>query len=181
MAFGVVKPIDFQPGAGGLVEQYTGTFLGFRSQRVMDAAHFLSSGAVSFARGLNDTPKIAALLLTVAPVSIDLAMLWIALMIAAGGLLNAGKVAETMSVKITSMNHGQGFAANLATAILVTLASGWGLPVSTTHVSVGSLFGIGWITGQANVRTVVSIVLSWILTLPCAAVLGAICYWLAAR
>jgi len=47
-----------------------------------------------------------------------------------------------MSLKITSMNHGQDFRQNLSTGILVILGSSNGLPVSTTHVSVGSLFGI---------------------------------------
>lgn len=82
-----------------------------------------------------------------------------------------------MSNRITAMNHGQGFSANLATAILVVLASLSGLPVSTTHVSVGSLFGIGLTTGRANIRTVSAIVLSWVITLPCAALLGAGIYW----
>jgi PiT family inorganic phosphate transporter len=97
---------------------------------------------------------------------------------AVGGLLNARKVAETMSKKITAMNHGQGFTANLSTAILVVLASLYGLPVSTTHVSVGSLFGIGLTTGKANLRVVNAIVLSWLVTLPCAAILAGAIYWL---
>jgi len=79
-----------------------------------------------------------------------------------------------MSLKIAEMNHGQGLAANLATGTLVILASGYGLPVSTTHVSVGALFGIGLITGRANLRVVLGIVLSWVLTLPCAAIFGAL-------
>jgi PiT family inorganic phosphate transporter len=96
---------------------------------------------------------------------------------AIGGLVNARKVAETMSRKITTMNHGQGFTANLTTAILVVLASLYGLPVSTTHVSVGSLFGIGLTTGKANPRVVSAIVLSWLITLPCAAILAGVTYW----
>jgi PiT family inorganic phosphate transporter len=83
-----------------------------------------------------------------------------------------------MSKKITAMNHGQGFTANLTTAILVVLASLWGLPVSTTHVSVGSLFGIGLTTGKANPRVINAIVLSWLVTLPCAAILAGLIYWL---
>src|SRR5437867_4371532 len=92
--------------------------------------------------------------------------------------LSARRVAETMSHKITTMNHGQGFTANLTTAILVVLASLFGLPVSTTHVSVGSLFGIGLTTGKANLGTINAIVLSWLITLPCAAVVGGAFYWL---
>jgi PiT family inorganic phosphate transporter len=79
------------------------------------------------------------------------------------------------------MNHGQGFTANLTTAILVVLASLHGLPVSTTHVSVGSLFGIGLTTGKANPRVMRAIVFSWLITLPCAAVIAGAVYWLTSQ
>lgn len=162
-------------------ERYTGAYLGVNCQRTMDAAHFLSAGVVSFARGLNDTPKMAALLLTVQMFDIRSGMILLALAIALGGLLGARRVAETMSHKITTMNHGQGFAANIATGILVIAASIFGLPVSTTHVSVGAIFGIGATTRQADRRVVSGILLSWLLTLPCAAILSGVAYWLLAR
>ncbi len=157
-------------------ERYAGGFLGIGSQKIMDAAHFLSAGIVSFARGLNDTPKIAALLLVVQAFDIRWGLILVALAIALGGALNSRRVAETMSHKITAMNHGQGFSANLATGVLVIAASVYGLPVSTTHVSVGALFGIGALTKQANARVISGILLSWILTLPCAGFLGALFY-----
>lgn len=160
------------------VERYSGTFLGIEAQTTMDAGHFLSAGVVSFARGLNDTPKIAAMLLVVDALNVQWGLVAVAVAIALGGLLNARKVAETMSLKITLMNHGQGFAANISTGILVILASKYGLPVSTTHVSVGSLFGIGLTTGQANSPTIRGILFSWVLTLPCAALLAALVYWI---
>ena len=162
-------------------ERYGGAVAGVDAQTLVDAAHFLSAGVVSFARGLNDTPKIAALLLLVkwlTPVS-DIGLVGLA--IAVGGLLGARRVAETMSHKITSLNPGQGFTANLSTGILVIAASVYGLPVSTTHVAVGSLFGIGVTTGQANVKTVVGIVLSWIITLPCAALIAGSAYFIIRR
>jgi PiT family inorganic phosphate transporter len=162
-------------------ERYGGNFFGFTSQQVVDAGHFLSAGTVSFARGLNDTPKIVALLLLWKALDIRWGFAAIALTMAIGGLLNARKVAETMSKKITTINHGQGFTANLTTAILVVLASLFGLPVSTTHVSVGSLFGIGLTTGKANHRTINAIVLSWVVTLPCATIAAGTTYWLATR
>lgn len=159
-------------------EQYAGRFLGISCQRAMDAVHFLSAGIVSFARGLNDTPKIAALLLVADAFRIEWGMVLVAVAMATGGLLNARRVAETMSHEITAMNHGQGCAANIATGFLVIAASRFGLPVSTTHVSVGSLFGVGLVTRQANMRVVGGIVLSWLVTLPCAAALGALAYGL---
>ncbi len=158
-------------------ERYTGTLLGVNAGRLIDALHFLSAGAVSFARGLNDTPKIAALLLVTTALDIRLGLVAVAVAIAAGGLLNARKVAETMAHKITGMNPGQGFSANLATALLVTTASVHGLPVSTTHVSVGALLGIGVTTRQTHWKSVAGVILSWLVTLPCAALLAALSYW----
>ncbi len=159
-------------------ERYAGSILGIGSQQIMDAAHFLNAGTVSLARGLNDTPKIVALLLLWKALDIRWGFAAVAIAMAIGGLLNARRVAETMSRKITAMNHGQGFSANLTTAILVVSASLFGLPVSTTHVSVGSLFGIGLTTGKANLRMMSAIVLSWLVTLPCAAILAGSAYWL---
>lgn len=157
-------------------ERYAGTMLGLSAQQIMDGAHFLSAGVVSFARGLNDTPKIVAMLLLLKWLDIRWGFFAVAVTMAIGGLLSARNVAETMSHKITTMNHGQGFSANLTTGILVILASLFGLPVSTTHVSVGSLFGMGLTTGQANPRVMLGILLSWIITLPCAALIGAAAY-----
>ena len=162
-------------------ERYAGSFLGVRAQGLMDALHFLSAGVVSFARGLNDTPKIVAMLLLLHALDIRWGFAAVAVMMGLGGLLNSRRVAETMGKKITAMNHGQGFSANLATGVLVILASVFGLPVSTTHVSVGALFGIGLTTGSANPGVMRNIVLSWIVTLPCAALLSAAGCWLLAR
>jgi inorganic phosphate transporter, PiT family len=164
--------------AGACAERYAGSFIGVRAQRIMDAAHFLSAGVVCFARALNDTPKMAAMLLIVKVLNIRWGFAAVAVMMLIGGLIHSRKIAETMSKKITEMNHGQGFSANFATGILVILASVFGLPVSTTHVAVGSLFGIGLVTGKANPKVMTGIVLSWIITLPCAAALSAAGYWL---
>ncbi len=157
-------------------QQYKGRLFGGNVQRGLDFVHFLSAGSVGFARGLNDTPKIVALLLVVQAFDIKLGMLLVAAAMAVGGLLNARQVALTMSKKITPLNPGQGLTANLVTSALVILASRFGLPVSTTHVSVGSLFGIGLFTREANRRVVSGILLSWVLTLPVAAIFSAVVY-----
>ncbi|MEK7676518.1 MAG: inorganic phosphate transporter [Verrucomicrobiota bacterium] len=159
-------------------QRYAGRLLGMSAGRLVDGFHFLSAGAVSFARGVNDTPKIAALLLVASALDIRWGLVAVAVAMAVGGLLNAKKVAETMSYKITGMNPGQGFSANLATALLVTTASVHGLPVSTTHVSVGALLGIGVTTRQAKWKSVLGVLLSWVVTLPCAAVISGLGYWL---
>ncbi len=155
----------------------SGTITGVYVTKFIDTLHFISAGAVSFARGLNDTPKMVGLLLVVQSLNIYFGLAAIAIAIAAGGLLNAKKVGETMSTKITTMNHEQGLTANLVTALLVATASFNGLPVSTTHVSVGSLFGIGTASRQANGKVISGILLSWLLTLPVAAIFSAIIYF----
>ncbi|MEZ4792576.1 MAG: inorganic phosphate transporter [Gelidibacter sp.] len=158
------------------VKSYEGRILGISSQQAIDKLHYLSAGIVSFARGLNDTPKIVGLLLIINVLEIHRSLMIIAAIMAIGGLMNAKKVGVTMSKKITPMNSGQGFTANLITGLLVTTASIHGLPVSTTHVSVGSIFGIGTVTKKADYKMISKIVLSWILTLPVAAVMSAIAF-----
>jgi len=160
------------------IEAYKGNIIGIHSQKMLDFAHYLSAGIVSFARGLNDTPKIVGLLIVINTLDIKWGMIAVAVTMAIGGLLNAKKVGEMMSKKITPMNSGQGFTANLITGLLVTTASIHGLPVSTTHVSVGSIFGIGTVTKKADLKVVKNILLSWLLTLPFAATCSAFIYWL---
>ncbi|MGR3292769.1 MAG: anion permease [Candidatus Scalindua sp.] len=163
------------------IEMYNGYFLGMNCQKLLDCFHFCSAGVVSFARGLNDTPKIVALLLLIKGLSIHWGMTAVAVGMAAGGLLNARKVAETMSNKITKLNHGQGFTANLVTGFLVIFASRFGVPVSTTHVSVGSIFGIGLASKRLNTGIMQGIILSWLVTLPIAALFSAGAYWILVR
>jgi len=162
--------------ASACVQRYQGRMLGIQAGPLLDGLHYLSGGAVGFARGLNDTPKIVALLLAGEAVNPALGLVLVAVVMAVGGLLNARRVADTMSRKITLMNPGQGFTANLATSLLVAGASRLGLPVSTTHVAVGSLFGIGLVNRTANARMIGTILLAWVTTLPLGAALAAGAY-----
>lgn len=159
-----------------LTEEYSGYIFGLEAKRLLDWLHFLSAGAVSFARGLNDAPKIAALALAAGMSGLKVNLILVAIAMGLGGLLSARKIAQTMSFKITRMNHGQGLTANLITALLVIFASRLGVPVSTTHVSCGSLFGIGLVSGRARWKTIGGIAGAWILTLPLAALLSALFY-----
>jgi PiT family inorganic phosphate transporter len=159
-------------------ERYQGHLIGINSQKILDIAHYTSAGIVGFARGLNDTPKIVGLLIVINTLNMKWGMMTVAIAMAIGGLLNAKKVGELMSRKITPMNSGQGFTANLITGLLVTTASIHGMPVSTTHVSVGSIFGIGTVTKKADLKVIRNILLSWVLTLPIAAICSGTIYWL---
>ena len=94
-----------------------------------------------------------------------------------GALLGGGlaeNVAETLGKKVTDISPGQGFAASLVTAILLSTANFHSVPVGTTHVSVGPLLGIGMVTKQAKWRKVGEILLAWIFTVPCGAIAGAV-------
>lgn len=158
------------------IERYRGAILGIGVGKMLDGLHFLSAGLVSFSRGLNDTPKIMGLILVAGVVDVQFSMLSIALAMAVGGLLHARKVANLTSRDVTHLNNGQGFTANLVTALLVASASALGMPVSTTHVSVGALFGIGAVNRRTNYTVIGKISASWILTLPLAGVIAALSY-----
>ncbi len=158
------------------IEKYDGRLFGISGQALVNGLHYFSAAIVSFARGLNDTPKIVGLLLVVEALHIELGMLAIATAMALGGLLNARKVAVTMSKKIARMNDGQALTANIVTGLLVVTASRFGLPVSTTHVAVGAIGGIGLANGSADKGVIGGILASWLLTLPVAAAIGALIY-----
>ncbi len=157
--------------------QYDGRMLGLQVAPVIDCLHYLSAGAVSFARGMNDTPKIAALLLILPVIGSVGSLTLVGVIIAIGGIISARRVAELMSRQITPLNHGQGVTANVVTSCIAILATTNGLPVSTTHVSCGTLFGIGTVTGNARWNTIARILLAWVTTLPVAATVSALAFW----
>ncbi len=137
-----------------------------------ELVHWASAGLISFSRGLNDTPKIAALVLTAGLLSAQMNYVLVALAMAAGGLLAARRVARTMSQRVTTIEPLPGMSANVVAAVLVGAASGWGLPVSTTHVTMGGIFGVGARRRErTNWSLVQQIALAWVVTLP----LGMIC------
>jgi inorganic phosphate transporter, PiT family len=158
------------------VQRLSGSLFGVKGRRLVDIGHFLSAGAVSFARGLNDTPKLVALGLVAGALDLLWAIILVASGMALGGLIHAKEVAQTVSKRITAMDPDQGFLANLVSSFLVIFASKWGLPVSTTHVACGALFGIGVANGQARWHVIRTILMAWLLTLPTAALSAGLIY-----
>lgn len=158
--------------------------------RLMNSLHWLSSGTASFARGLNDTPKIVALgvafyFITQRAASYQTPF-WlfalVALAMGVGSVIGGRAVTTTLAEKVTRMDYTEGFAANLATAALVAGASNLGLPVSTTHVSSGAIIGIGLRegAGRAQWGMVRGMALAWVVTLPAAGALAIVAYELLA-
>ena len=142
--------------------------------------HWASSGMVGFARGWNDAPKIAALGIgTLTAANVEHPMAWafaiVTVAMAAGGLVAGRRVLRTLAKKVTPLPLAESLTASLATAALVSAASWFALPVSTTHVATGGIVGAGLRNDPSAVRwgKVGEIVLSWLVTLPVAALLAA--------
>lgn len=138
----------------------------------LDHTHLLSAAAVSFARGLNDTPKIAALAVAGSGLGVGSVSAAVVTAMAVGGLLASRRVANTLAHKVTRMDAGEGLGGNLVTALLVMGASRLGMPVSTTHVSTGALFGVAASNGGGHATMIRQILLAWCFTLPVAALLA---------
>lgn len=138
-----------------------------------DLIHLGSAFAVCAARGLNDAPKIAGLLLLSSHKGVSLtSYAAISLAMVLGGIFHSHKIAERMSVKVAQMSEKSSVWNNLVTSSLVLFASKLGVPVSTTHTSVGSIAGTGKSEGKLQFSELSKILGAWILTLPCAFVIA---------
>ena len=96
------------------------------------------------------------------------------------GLATYGfKVMRTIGTKITELTPTRGFCATMAAAATVVLASRTGMPVSTTHIAVGAVMGVGLARGigALDLRVIGGIVVSWIVTLPIGGILAALIFF----
>ena len=89
------------------------------------------------------------------------------------------RVMRTIGEKITELTPTRGFSAELAAAATVVLASRTGLPVSTTHIAVGAVLGVGFARGIGSIdlRVIGRIVISWVVTLPIGVGLAALFFF----
>jgi PiT family inorganic phosphate transporter len=156
-----------------------------RVERVFVVLQILTACAVAFAHGSNDVANAIGPLAALVHVAQDMDVTgkapvepW---MLAVGGigivigLATWGyRVMETVGRKITELTPSRGFAAELGAATTIVLASRLGIPVSTTHVLVGSVLGVGLARGidVIDLRVVGRILVSWVVTLPIAAILS---------
>jgi len=141
---------------------------------------------MAFAHGSNDVANavgpVAAVVQTVqdgGSIAAKSGMPWWVLLVGAVGIVlglatYGWRVIGTIGKRITELTPSRGFAAELGAAGTVVIASGTGLPISTTHTLVGAVLGVGLArgTGVVDFQTVKQIVSSWIVTLPIAAVLA---------
>ena len=154
----------------------------------------LSAAAYSLGHGGNDAQKTMGIIAGVLVAGGYLDMqngvlpipLWVVLAahaaIALGTLSGGWRIIHTMGSKITKLQPVGGFAAETAGAISLFTATHLGVPVSTTHTITGAIIGVGSIKRLSAVRRGVAgrIVWAWILTIPAAALIAAVTYWIAA-
>ncbi|MEA2236419.1 MAG: inorganic phosphate transporter, PiT family [Thermoanaerobaculia bacterium] len=151
-------------------------------------AQLVSAAAYSLGHGTNDAQKtmgiIAGVLFTAGYIKTFSIPLWVILAahsaIALGTLSGGWRIIHTMGSKITKLQPVGGFAAETAGAITLFFASSFGIPVSTTHTITGAIVGVGATRRLSAVRWGVAgrIVWAWILTIPMAALMGAVTYWI---
>lgn len=161
-------------------------------ERVFSVLMVITACAMAFAHGSNDVANaIGPLSAIVAVVSSggelhnSSPIAWWILPLGAVGIviglaLLGHKVMATVGTGITDLTPSRGFAAQFATATTVVIASGTGLPISTTQTLVGAVLGVGFARGIAalNLGVVRNIVASWIITLPAGAFLSIIFFYL---
>jgi len=159
-------------------------------ERIFVVLQILTACAIAFAHGSNDVANaigpLAAIVNAVENIDLTAKAPVAPWMLAIGGLgIVIGlatwgyRVMETVGKKITELTPSRGFAAQLAAASTIVLASRLGIPISTTHTLVGAVLGVGLARGitALDLRVVGNILASWIATLPIAAALSVFFYY----
>ena len=160
-------------------------------ERIFGILMIFTACGMAFAHGSNDAANavgpVAAIVSTVQTGMVAQKSglsSWVLLLGATGiviGLATWGwRVIRTVGKKITELTPSRGFAAELAAASTVVIASGTGIPISTTHTLVGAVMGVGIARGigALNLRVIRNIMLSWIITLPAGGILAILFFFL---
>ncbi len=160
-------------------------------EKIFGVLMIFTACGMAFAHGSNDVANaigpvaaIVSIVKTGAVAQESALATWILLLGAVGivlGLATYGwRVIRTVGRKITELTPSRGFSAELAAATTVVIASGTGIPVSTTHTLVGAILGVGIARGigALNLQVVRNIMLSWIVTLPAGGILAIVFYFL---
>jgi len=161
----------------------------FAVDRTFRILQFVSASLYSLGHGGNDAQKtmgiIAVLLYSQGYLSGGFHVpLWVVLScqgaMALGTLCGGWRIVHTMGSKITRLNPMQGFCAETGGALTLFGATWLGIPVSTTHTITGAIIGVGAARRLSAVRWGLAgnIVIAWVVTLPAAATISALCYWL---
>ena len=150
-------------------------------------SQLVTSALYSLGHGSNDAQKtmgiIWLLLISRGLTTKEHLPLWVMVScyaaIALGTLMGGWRIIKTMGQKLTPLTPASGSAASAGGAITLFLASGYGIPVSTTHTITGSILGAGAVQNPTRTRWDVAtgLVYAWIVTIPVAALIAALSYW----
>ena len=160
-----------------------------RVDRWFRRLQFVSASMYSLGHGGNDAQKTMGI---IAMVLFSSGMsgptfhvpFWVVLScqtaIALGTLFGGWRIVKTMGMRITKLKPVGGFCAETGGAITLFIATGFGIPVSTTHTITGAIIGVGATRKLSAVRWGVAqqIVWAWVLTIPCSALVAAVAWWL---
>jgi PiT family inorganic phosphate transporter len=159
-----------------------------RLDRWFRRTQLVSSALYSIGHGSNDAQKtmgiIWLLLMSRGLASPEHLPAWVIIScfiaIAIGTLFGGWRIIRTMGQKLTRLTPASGTAASLGGAITLFIASGFGIPVSTTHTITGAILGTGAVQNPARVRwgLAANLVYAWILTIPATALVAAIAYYI---
>jgi PiT family inorganic phosphate transporter len=161
----------------------------FTVDRAFRILQFVSASLYSLGHGGNDAQKtmgiIAVLLYSQGHLGTEFYVpFWVVLScqasMALGTLMGGWRIVRTMGLRLTKLTPMQGFCAETGGAITLFLATGLGVPVSTTHTITGAIVGVGAARRATAVRWNIagSIVYAWVITIPASAVVAAATYWL---
>jgi len=192
MVFIVISPL-LGLLLGGLIMVALSWILFHRSPYIVDLwfrrLQLLSSALYSIGHGSNDAQKsmglIWLMLIAAGATSKDHLPFWVVAScysaMALGTLLGGWRIVKTMGQRITKLKPVGGFAAETGGALTLFLATGLGVPVSTTHTITGAIVGVGATQRVSAVRWGVAgnIVVAWVITLPAAASIAAATWWAA--
>jgi PiT family inorganic phosphate transporter len=150
-------------------------------------SQLVSSALYSIGHGSNDAQKtmgiIWLLLMSRGLATPEHLPAWVIvscyMAIAAGTLCGGWRIIKTMGQKLTKLTPASGSAASLGGAVTLFIASHSGIPVSTTHTITGAILGTGAVQNPARVRwgLAANLVWAWLLTIPAAALVAALAYW----
>jgi PiT family inorganic phosphate transporter len=153
-------------------------------EHIFRRLQLISGSFVAFTHGTNDAQKtmgiITLALLAGHPGKSFHVPLWVILSsataMALGTYTGGWRIIHTLGHKLVKLESPQGFAAEATTATLLGVSAHFGFPVSTTHTISGSIMGAGLADGKSKIRwkTVRDILLAWVITIPCVALLGAV-------
>ena len=144
--------------------------------RLLGAAHWSSVAATSFARGINDAPKMIALGIIILPATLKTstwqpyALVGIAVFL--GSIIWGHWVTQTLVGRFIPLSHDRRVTAGVATAALVSFGALLGAPLSTTHMTAGAHAGISGAKREHLQSTLVSFLIAWLVTLPLAGLLS---------